>query len=236
MAARVEAAGHPMRIQVTNETAELLVERGRSSWLCPRSELVELKGRGEVQLYWAKPATNKEGSTTSSVGYDNIIEQHDGEDDKLRESMDKEDRLRRLIDWNHQVLYTLLEKVVAARGRSPVDGAELQKFEATLENERNDGTLVIDEFTEIISIPKFNPDRVVMSSGNIISDPIVKAQLREYISAVAQTYREVPFHNFEVSSWRTYSTSLLGFGSTQLLLCHAHNPSMRRMSFSVQGR
>ena len=198
-----------MRIQVTIETAELLEGRGRSSWIRPRSELVELKGRGEVQLYWAKPPTNNEGSTNSSVGYENT-EHHDGEDDKVKESMDKEDRLCRLIDWNHQVLYTLLEKVVAARGRSSFDGAELQTFETMLENESKDGTLVIDEFTEIIAIPKFNPERVVTGNATTISDPSVKAQLREYIRSVARTYRDVPFHNFEVRSCRS---------DTPLLLC-----------------
>jgi class 3 adenylate cyclase len=44
-AARMESTGKPQRIQVSQETADLLYADGKGSWLTPRDTLVHAKGR-----------------------------------------------------------------------------------------------------------------------------------------------------------------------------------------------
>ncbi|CAB9524421.1 Receptor-type guanylate cyclase gcy [Seminavis robusta] len=208
VAEHVCTAGQPKRIQVTEQTADLLKERGKENWLRPRSEKVDLKGRGVVQLYWVHPHANE--AATRSTGYEYLPDDGDsilddstsqlpGTPDEFKGTSQQLDRMNRLIDWNVQFLYTLLENVVTARGkRSAVGVAELEEFESKLEKQKAEGTLVLDEFTEILSIPKFTPDGVDAERG--ILDPLVKEELRDFVTRVASTYRDVPFHNFEHAS------------------------------------
>ena len=45
-AARMESTGIAGRIQCSVKTADLIIASGRSDWLSPRSEVVEVKGKG----------------------------------------------------------------------------------------------------------------------------------------------------------------------------------------------
>jgi 3'5'-cyclic nucleotide phosphodiesterase len=61
--------------------------------------------------------------------------------------------------------------------------------------------IVIDEMTDIIALPPFDPQiYTVDRSGASILPAVVKEQLHLYISAIASLYRDVPFHNFEHAS------------------------------------
>lgn len=48
-ASRIETTGKRDRIHISSETAELLVEAGKSRWLVPRDEKVYAKGKGEFR-------------------------------------------------------------------------------------------------------------------------------------------------------------------------------------------
>jgi hypothetical protein len=75
-ASRMESTGKPDRIQVSPDTAELLREEGMESWLVPREELVEAKGKGALATFWLTPSED-DGSYypsddgSSSEGEDN---------------------------------------------------------------------------------------------------------------------------------------------------------------------
>ncbi|CAB9526669.1 Receptor-type guanylate cyclase gcy [Seminavis robusta] len=53
-AARMESTGMRDKIQISQETADLLVGAGKSHWLTKRDGLVKAKGKGDLQTYWLK--------------------------------------------------------------------------------------------------------------------------------------------------------------------------------------
>lgn len=57
------------RIQISQETADLLVSAGKSHWFCKRDGLVKAKGKGELQTYWLTTTTGGGGGgRRGSVG------------------------------------------------------------------------------------------------------------------------------------------------------------------------
>lgn len=54
-AARMESNGEKGRIQVSEQTADLLMEAGKGSWIRPREDKIEAKGKGLLQTYWLEP-------------------------------------------------------------------------------------------------------------------------------------------------------------------------------------
>jgi class 3 adenylate cyclase len=61
-ASRMESNGARGRIQVSQETADLLVGAGKGNWLTPREDKILAKGKGELQTYWL--STENKGTTT----------------------------------------------------------------------------------------------------------------------------------------------------------------------------
>jgi class 3 adenylate cyclase len=51
-AARMESSSARNRIHVSEATANLLIEAGKSSWVTKRQDTVVAKGKGEMQTYW----------------------------------------------------------------------------------------------------------------------------------------------------------------------------------------
>lgn len=48
-ASRMESTGQRGKVQVSQETADLLVAAGKTSWITPREERIVAKGKGESQ-------------------------------------------------------------------------------------------------------------------------------------------------------------------------------------------
>lgn len=57
-ASRMESTGQRNRIQASQATADLLILAGKSNWIQSREELVNAKGKGQVQTYWIMPKSN----------------------------------------------------------------------------------------------------------------------------------------------------------------------------------
>jgi class 3 adenylate cyclase len=55
-ASRMESSSQPNRLQVSQKTAELVVEAGKGHWLTARKDLVNAKGKGLLQMYWLDPS------------------------------------------------------------------------------------------------------------------------------------------------------------------------------------
>jgi hypothetical protein len=51
-AARMESTGLKQKIQISQETANRLIDCGKSSWVVPRENTIMVKGKGEMQTYW----------------------------------------------------------------------------------------------------------------------------------------------------------------------------------------
>ena len=51
-ASRMETTGERNRIQLSEQTAHILIAHGRGSWLQPREDKVEAKGKGTLSTFW----------------------------------------------------------------------------------------------------------------------------------------------------------------------------------------
>lgn len=64
-AARMESNGERGKIHVSQETADLIVAAGKTSWITKRPDKITAKGKGELQTYWVNPGV---AYTASSSG------------------------------------------------------------------------------------------------------------------------------------------------------------------------
>ena len=51
-AARIESTSECGKIQLSQETANLLFDAGKQKWLLPRKDKINAKGKGDLQTYW----------------------------------------------------------------------------------------------------------------------------------------------------------------------------------------
>jgi class 3 adenylate cyclase len=203
-ASRIESSGAPNRIHASEQTVALLSKSGKSSWITPREDVIHIKGKGILQTYWLDLCSS------ASIGSAESYDPWDCQDTKSSSFEDffatkntragMVDRNQRLIEWNVKVLHELLTRVVEHRtalqasGSQPADITPLSAVEPILCKR-----LIIDEMTEVIALPKFDP-AVDRESAQVVLPPAVKDQLRDYVSQIACSYRQVPFHNFDHAS------------------------------------
>ncbi|KAL7562125.1 hypothetical protein ACA910_019867 [Epithemia clementina (nom. ined.)] len=197
-AARMESTGLVSKIHISQSTADLLIKAGKSHWISKRDGEVEAKGKGKIQTYWAEPKTR--GPSTSSG--------HENDDEIHVQAID--DKTRRLVEWNVEIMVKLLKQIVSRRearealGRRATNKSALgaPKWESTTRN----GT-VLDEVKEVIMLPEFDPAvaKASRTAKQVALSPTVMAQLREYITLIATMYTDNPFHNFEHASHVTMS-------------------------------
>jgi class 3 adenylate cyclase len=198
-ASRLQSAGLPGRMHVSQQTAMLLTNTDQSDWVVPRHDRVSLKGKGCLQTYWLDPPSERlELPVNSFAG---AKRRGSNNDDSIAEVSHRRERL---IKWNVQTLSGLLETLRHCRSLSSsatqraVAGAAIAPSPQSTDRKRQ---TVIDEMTEIIALPPFDPrihavDRI--STHRLSS--AVKEQLHTYVSDIASLYRNVPFHNFEHAS------------------------------------
>mmetsp|Transcript_17457 Transcript_17457/g.50332 ORF Transcript_17457/g.50332 Transcript_17457/m.50332 type:complete len:217 (-) Transcript_17457:802-1452(-) len=188
-AARLESTGKPGKIHVSRATANILTRRGKQGWLEERQDKVMAKGKGEMETYWVRIRASSPGSETDDMSnsascYGDL-------------SAEDEDKLDRLIEWNTQILLTLLKKVLArrrmkgtkSRGKQGKQHAQTgSSHHFTPSDERSD---FFSEVKEIIELPKYSADFNEQNADSIVIDPKVPEQLEEYISRIARLYRKV---------------------------------------------
>ena len=212
--ARIESNGLKNRIHISGDTAQLLIDAGKGHWVKEREDKITAKGKGEMQTYWLEmkvssgPSTysgSSEGSgdefdesgrsprdaSGSLVGKETIIDCS-----KLGSVLD--DKSRRLVEWNTEVLARILRQIVARRTVSSTHETETPAITAL----KPMGSIVIDEVKEIIHLPEFNA-KVLEKQQNpesVTLDPEVISQLRSLVTSLATMYRDNPFHNWEHAS------------------------------------
>ncbi|KAL3926449.1 MAG: hypothetical protein SGBAC_013470, partial [Bacillariaceae sp.] len=229
-ASRIECTGQRDRIHLSQETADLLAVGGKSHWLRSRDQLVTAKGKGKLQTYWLLTKQEEaDTNTTSITGCSNTAEDAGGifisntsnfaetSSDLRAKSVEEiekslQPRIRRLCQWNVEVLTRLLKQIVAHRLASDLGS---KGWEAELlsrrEKEIRRQISVLDEVVEIVPLPGFDqrlykrqqdPEKIELS------DSVVK-QIRLYVACIAAMYRDNPFHNFDHASHVMMSVSKL---------------------------
>ena len=197
-AARMESNGAPGRIHISQETADLLDKAGKSSWIVAREGTVMAKGKGALKTYWlayqAPPQNDRNASkeTSSSAVRQDQTRQSGHQAPQfgvnVEDFLAPEERRRRLVEYNKEILFGLLKRVVAFR-RGKFPNQEFKEAELTFSQANHP----VDEVAEVIEIP--DDDHIEEASDDISKE--VEEQLELYISDIAGMYKNNPFHNFE---------------------------------------
>jgi hypothetical protein len=202
----MESTSERGRIQVSQETADLLMAAGKSHWLKPREELVVAKGKGELKTYWLDPTKKRRTKTHKDIRVAQEIAVNGKDSNAGPGEVPFDDKYARLIDWNVDVLLHHLARVISCRSRAPPRGS--------LVNHSSEVALLpaaINDVAEVVALPPFDADaskfRRVRPDVSMLQQ--TRADLHEYVKRIALMYRDVPFHNFEHASHVTLCANKL---------------------------
>ena len=65
-AARMESHGKSGQIHISAETANALMAKGKSHWVTPRDDQIDVKGKGFLKTFWVVNRKDREGSRAES--------------------------------------------------------------------------------------------------------------------------------------------------------------------------
>lgn len=196
--ARIEAASKRGRILASKETADLITNLGRGSWLQRRDDLVA-KGKGILEAYWVNvDGGGRQGSVCSHSSF----EEPESAFCYGRHLPGQDDKTKRLIDWNVEMLLQILKQVVASRNAAGTGKGSRREMRPSQHYSVFDlGTGVpLDEVKEVIALPEFN-GRSVPVDPTTVKIPIrVTEELHLMVSRIAALYNDNAFHNFDHAS------------------------------------
>jgi Adenylate and Guanylate cyclase catalytic domain len=230
----MESTGERDKIQVSQATAALLIESGRSRWIQKRDSPVTVKGKGEMQTYFLVGSSRPQGGADCrSVGSDGVTDNGKkddlwgGEEEIPDVVTQQRSKHQRLVDYNVDLLSHHLKKVVARRMMIQMSGrrASTGDFPPNLDAHRGelgtDRPMPIEEVSETIRLPSFDArtSKIQIQPESIELDPRVVSQLKRFVSIVAAMYRNNSFHNFGESR------------GTRTKLSHTLRPDINLCSF-----
>jgi hypothetical protein len=183
----MESTGILNRIHLSKDTADLLVEAGKTRWLEPREDIVEVKGKGRMATFWLSTVRERLNSLIMDVPYDPVT------------GKKQDDRHDRLIEWNVDELFGILKKVVARRKATVSSASIKEEARRRSKDVTNYGVRVaFDDVKEVVTLPKFDPSLPGQTAEDAADElsPLVRHELRDYVSQIAAGYKNNPFHNF----------------------------------------
>jgi len=203
--AKIEAAGRPGRIHTSNTTADMLIQYGKACWLEGTGEAIVATGRGELVTHWLVLKGRRDGRLDSARNLKAPTEGSQSEDEEQEEKVDMTDspsrksrvammdaldsKNDRLVDYNVDVMISLLKKVVARRSVG-------DKVSKEIENSSRQGSIALDEVKEFVSMPEYCEEAAVQLASNyrVEIQDIVRHELRDYIVRIARMYPSNAFH------------------------------------------
>jgi Adenylate and Guanylate cyclase catalytic domain len=196
-ASRMESTGVPGRIQLSQETADLLAAAGKSHWIKPREETVYAKGKGEMSTFFLHVTSQSHGSSSidsSSSPDDEPNRIQDLSDDRAGTSSSVQrlisEKTSRLIDWNVELLMRHLKMIAARRQsiRATKIGGYAKMMSCSLTP--RPGIQPIEEVVEVIELPEFDAEASNMKfdADSAQISTAVFEQLRSYVTSIAALY------------------------------------------------
>jgi 3'5'-cyclic nucleotide phosphodiesterase len=179
--------GHslPGKVLCTQKTADLLIASGKQHWLTKRDGLVSVKGKGSMTCYWCKAKSVEQGSfyEGSSRG-----QSPTGLKESLYTSHAGSTNNDRLVGWVVNLFEEAIGKIeVTTADPKNVIGEQMRHFTSPREE--------VSETIALLSMSSSGWD--VASNGKSRVSETVKKELQEYVSSIANAYRNNSFHNFE---------------------------------------
>lgn len=199
---RIETTGQAGKIQVSSDTAELLIQAGKMHWLIPREDKVFAKGKGEISTYWLMHTKNSHRRNSLC----SLSSQNSAESMHISTNGTIPRKHMRLVGWIAAELAAILKDIEHSRRAQctvPTDPDTL----SALEQDSITGTkLPRDELVEAIELPPFHAAVAGDTPESVTLEDSVLAELHDYVLAIAQAYPlSNPFHNFEHASHVTNS-------------------------------
>ena len=206
-AARMESNSMRGRIQVSEQTADLLFESNKENWLIKREDKINAKGKGKLQTYWldikgAKTASTSDLSSGNGIAEESTLNAHQvGSNYDTTTTNGVSVQHAKLIEFNTDCLVRLLKQISARRSVSKAFTVNTDiTTETTAHNVQNTGT-IRDEVKECIQLPAFNAGierSQPTDTDSMELDPNAIEELRDYLSEICKMYnRSNYFHNFE---------------------------------------
>jgi 3'5'-cyclic nucleotide phosphodiesterase len=179
----------------------LLIKNGKGNWITKRADMINVKGKGSIQTFWL--STQGGRKTNGSVGSSRDDTSTGDAIDAVR--FDDSAKKERNVEWICQVLQYRIQNVIrsSAHERKQLSDPRVLLPES--------GSLPLHEVAEIVPLRSSSEDKQVLAaiSPDNNLDDCVQAELRAFISNVAETYQSNPFHNFEHACHVTMSVNKL---------------------------
>jgi hypothetical protein len=199
----MESTGTPGKIQMSKDTAKSITDLGKSHWLVPRKEVVSAKGKGEMHTFWLKTTGPSNRASTRSMGTcESESSEHSTEEHLTGESKKQFDRL---VDWNAEILLSILKRIVARRQDMVVSAQDMERSrhsQIAIDAMKVEGGYLLDEVKEVVNLPAFDPKLPghTAEAAAFELPRVVKDELRDYVAQIAAGYNSNPFHNLEHAS------------------------------------
>jgi Adenylate and Guanylate cyclase catalytic domain len=186
-AARMEQTGVKNKIHISQATADLLIAAGKEHWIKLREGMIEAKGKGKLQTYWASSHVTSSQTMSTSGDTDvltndlSTFDEHGGDNDQVQRLL--LDKTTRLIQWNVDILQRLLKQIIARRVAANSESEAVPPMQLVSSNDRTP----LDEVVEIVSLPKFN-GRVAVKQALLADEdlsPDVIDQLLSFVTNIA---------------------------------------------------
>lgn len=194
-ASRMESTGVNNQIQISQETADQLIARGKSHWCEPRQETVEAKGKGELSTYFLNEGQimRRTDRATSFSDTGSVVSNSTTSNSGLTSAADS--REDRLAGWTIEVLSGLLKEIEIRRRATNTRGdskSKLAKLEGQSLVEAKKGSTVIDEVKEIVELPNFDvnaarKETTLKEKGTELPTH-VQSELSSYVRKIASMY------------------------------------------------
>jgi hypothetical protein len=224
----MESTGVSNRIHVSAEFAQEMMNARKGHWVVARPDHVMVKGKGDMQTYFLEfrncSAENGDENSADDFTSEDGASSDGGDAKDLDKAFFKEgvnayglvglpvdagttyltSKVERLVEWNVDMLSTILKDIVARResiGALNDPDSKLRELENQYLSSKKS---FLSEAQEIITLPPFWKGKS-KSREAIKIDKKVTAQLHLFILKIARSYHDNPFHNFEHASHVTMS-------------------------------
>lgn len=219
-ASRMESTSAKNKIQLSTETAELIMKAGKEPWVEEREDTIFAKGKGELKTYWLSTEGPKNLSAKEKQALPAILKMMAKADIdpgfiKKKKVLDRSEKRERVVDYHTNVLKGLLKKLLAMHSTQRSDSPERDAYAGLIgQSIDQDGDALAtktfaEEAVEGILFPTFAKPIAGDAEPTTIDDS-VSNQLRELISTVSRWHRDdLPFHSFEHASHTVLSVTKL---------------------------
>ena len=192
----MESNGEKNKIQVSQDTADLLVSHGKQSWLSKREDLIQAKGKGAMQTYWIKVYTSKNKSIASTEMSE--TSENDPTEFEIEEDIAAQKHAS-LIKWNVEMLTRLVKQIIGSETAQTSHVGNTPAYDIF----STSGT-PLDEVVEVMKFPKMQIPSPAREREPRL-DSLVKHELHSLVSNIASLYKDNHFHGFEHASHVTMS-------------------------------